>query len=116
VAVVRVFGGIKLGTGGLARAYGGVARAALDAAPRRTVRRGRRWQLVFPYDQQKTLRQVLAGHEGHTEQEDYGATVAWTVWLPRSRGEAFVAAVREATAGRVVPGPAPDAGSPDRTR
>lgn len=32
VAVVRYYGGINLGTGGLARAYGGTARQALDAA------------------------------------------------------------------------------------
>jgi uncharacterized YigZ family protein len=32
VAVVRYYGGINLGTGGLARAYGSAARQALDAA------------------------------------------------------------------------------------
>ena len=32
VAVVRYYGGINLGTGGLARAYGGTAKMALDAA------------------------------------------------------------------------------------
>jgi len=32
VAVVRYYGGINLGTGGLVRAYGGTARLALDAA------------------------------------------------------------------------------------
>jgi uncharacterized YigZ family protein len=34
VLVVRWFGGVKLGTGGLVRAYGGIAAEALDAAGR----------------------------------------------------------------------------------
>ena len=32
VGVIRYYGGINLGTGGLARAYGGTAKVALDAA------------------------------------------------------------------------------------
>jgi putative IMPACT (imprinted ancient) family translation regulator len=38
VAVVRYFGGTKLGACGLARAYGGVAAEALRRAPKRTER------------------------------------------------------------------------------
>lgn len=34
VGVIRYYGGINLGTGGLARAYGGTAKMALDAAQR----------------------------------------------------------------------------------
>ena len=32
VGVIRYYGGVNLGTGGLARAYGGTAKMALDAA------------------------------------------------------------------------------------
>ncbi len=103
VAVVRYFGGIKLGTGGLGRAYGSTAAAALAAAPRREVHLGRHWRLVFPYDQQKTVAHLLAAHAGRPVREDYAADVIWTVWLPRAAGDDFAAAVREATAGRVVP-------------
>lgn len=44
VAVVRYYGGINLGTGGLARAYGGTAKMALDAAK------------IVPFVEMKTLR------------------------------------------------------------
>ena len=37
VALDRHFGGVKLGTGGLVRAYGGAARLCLQQAPRRIV-------------------------------------------------------------------------------
>ena len=111
VAVVRYFGGVKLGTGGLARAYGSAAAEALSAAPRRVVHLGQRWRLVLPYDQQKTLRHLLTGHGGRVVQEDYAVEVTWTIWLPRAAGEGFAAAVREASAGRLAPTLLPDAAS-----
>lgn len=47
VAVVRYFGGVKLGTGGLARAYGGTAKQALDAA------------LIVPFVQMQQIKLVM---------------------------------------------------------
>jgi uncharacterized YigZ family protein len=101
VVVVRYFGGIKLGTGGLARAYGQAAATALVAAPLRTVLQGRRFVVAFPYALQKTLRHLLAAHDGKVLHEDYGATVQWTLWLPHSRWAAFQATLTETTAGAV---------------
>jgi len=101
VAVVRYFGGVKLGTGGLSRAYGGVAQAALAAAPRRTVRLGRRFTLAFDYAQQKTLQRLLTAHGGSTVDESYDTRVHWRIWLPHSTWTAFARAAAEATAGRV---------------
>jgi len=113
-AVVRYFGGVKLGTGGLTRAYGGVAAAALATAPARTVALG--WTLVveFTYDQQKTVQHLLAAHRGLVVAEHYAAAVRWEAWLPLASCDGFRDALREATAGRVgaeyrgtVPVPSP---------
>jgi uncharacterized YigZ family protein len=101
VMVARYFGGVKLGTGGLARAYGSTAAAAIAAAVPRTVLLGRRLEVVMDYGQQKTVRHLLEGVDGRIEDEDYGPRVTWLIWLPRARADGFAAAVRDASAGRV---------------
>ena len=101
VVVVRYFGGVKLGTGGLARAYGQAAAEALEAAPVHEVLEGRTFVVEFPYSRQKTLGHLLDRHAGKVLQEDYGAAVGWTIWLPHSRWQAFAAALTETTAGTV---------------
>lgn len=50
VVVVRYFGGVKLGTGGLARAYRGAARAAIDDAGVADVWPTRRLDVAIGYD------------------------------------------------------------------
>ncbi|RLB60330.1 MAG: YigZ family protein, partial [Deltaproteobacteria bacterium] len=101
VVVVRYFGGIKLGTGGLARAYGQAAGAALDLAPVHTVRLGREFRLEFPYTLQKTITHLLEQHGGEVVQETYGADVSWQIWLPNSRWQSLAAKLTEASAGKI---------------
>ncbi len=108
VVVVRYFGGIKLGTGGLARAYGQAAATALTAAETRTVKMGRSFRVMFPYALQKTFGHLLRQHGGETVSEDYATNVQWTIWLPHSQWEAFAARLTEATAGSVDLAPSPD--------
>ncbi|MFQ5748645.1 MAG: IMPACT family protein [Planctomycetota bacterium] len=50
IVVVRYFGGVKLGTGGLARAYGTAATRALEAAGRRIEEERLGVWLALPYD------------------------------------------------------------------
>lgn len=107
--VVRWFGGIKLGTGGLSRAYAEATALALAAAPRREILLGQRFSLRFGYPLQKSLLRDLAGRGGRLVEEDYGVDVAWIVWLPHSAARAYGTAVTELSHGAVVPEPIADA-------
>ena len=104
VVVTRYFGGIKLGTGGLARAYGRAAREAVAATPR-----GERVAMVnlsitLDYHFHDTVRRLLEPNEARLEHTDYGAEVRFFVVIPVDRLEGFTAAVREATWGRAILG------------
>lgn len=101
VMVVRYFGGIKLGTGGLARAYGQTAADALSNGVIREVPLGREFALEFTYAQEKTVRRLLETWQGKPVAQEYGARVNWNIWLPHSAWRSFAAAVTEHTAGSV---------------
>ncbi len=101
VTVVRYFGGIKLGTGGLGRAYGGAADLVLDKAPQTEVLLGREFDLHFPYPRRKTVQHLLDQHRGRIISEEYGAEIDWQLWLPHSTWQGFLEALTEATAGEL---------------
>lgn len=103
VVVVRYFGGIKLGTGGLARAYGTAADLALAAAPRADLPLGRRFHLRFAYPLRRSLEHIVRLRGGHVTKEVYGVDIAWDIWLPHSGCAGFVETAHEATAGAVHP-------------
>ncbi|MEN8005663.1 MAG: YigZ family protein [Candidatus Krumholzibacteriota bacterium] len=102
VMVVRYFGGIKLGTGGLARAYGRAAAEALSRGTIREVPLGREFVLDFSYAQEKTVRRLLESWRGRPVAQDYGENVRWRIWLPHSAWRGFAGSLTEQTAGAVV--------------
>ncbi len=75
VTVTRYYGGTKLGTGGLIRAYGGVADEALRAAGRRRVVRRAPIQLSFDYDDTSPAMHVIS---------TFDATIADTLYDDRT--------------------------------
>ena len=98
--VTRYYGGTKLGTGGLVRAYSGCVQQALASLP--TVERVTYVPLAVTVDYAAVtaVQQLLAAHEAVVDAETYGAAAAYRVRVPESRVAAFRAAVLDATRGR----------------
>ncbi|MCA9727583.1 MAG: YigZ family protein [Candidatus Eisenbacteria bacterium] len=110
IVVTRYFGGTKLGTGGLVRAYGDAARSALEVAPPRTIWREAVLTLVFAYEDVGVVETFLAREAGvirHVERV-FEARPRFVVTVLQSAGERLRGVIVEASAGRVsVAGPEP---------
>ena len=99
--VTRYFGGTKLGCGGLVRAYGQAAADALDQAGRQTRYVHDDIRIAYPYDSTGVVMHLVERFEGRVEASDYTEETVQTIRLRRSRSEAFVRELVEASAGRV---------------
>jgi uncharacterized YigZ family protein len=103
VAVVtRWFGGIKLGAGGLVRAYGGAAAECLRLAPRQKLIAYREVELAYPFEDTGAVHAALAQHAGEKLAEDFAADGAkLRIRLPADRLAPLKAQLRDATRDRV---------------
>ena len=100
VVVTRYYGGTKLGTGGLMRAYGDAADAALDRASvvEKVVRVPVR--VRFAYDDTTPARQVLRRFDAPVEDSTYTDVTELTVGVRASEVDAFVDAFTNALSAR----------------
>ncbi|MDU6926730.1 IMPACT family protein [Franconibacter helveticus] len=87
--VVRYYGGIKLGTGGLVKAYGGGVQLALNQLV--TFRKVplTEYTLLCDYAQLAGIEALLKQHEGRISHSDYQANVALRIALPHTQVAAF---------------------------
>jgi uncharacterized YigZ family protein len=103
VVVTRWFGGTKLGKGGLARAYGEAARAAVHAATPRTVWRESIVVASCAWNDVGAVEAVLARHAGDVRrcERDFARGPRFAITVLRSRADGLRASLRDATGGRV---------------
>ncbi|MGW2638305.1 IMPACT family protein, partial [Streptomyces sp. NPDC001348] len=100
VAVVtRYYGGVKLGAGGLIRAYGGAVGEALDVLGTRTRRRFRLATVTVDHQRAGKVQNDLRATGRDVRDVHYGEAVTIEIGLPDTDVDAFRAWLADVTSG-----------------
>jgi uncharacterized YigZ family protein len=103
VAVVtRYYGGTKLGTGGLVRAYGGGVQVALATLPVRERIEYLSLTVTIEYARLTSLQQLCAEHEADILGQDFAEQVTVRLRVPDGNAGRFRAALLDATRGQAL--------------
>jgi len=102
VVVTRYFGGTKLGVGGLVRAYGGAAAAALDEAEVVAYRPQTQVRITVDYSDAEPVQRAIDDTGGKVIATSYEQAVGFTVMVAVSSINDLTDAVAGATAGRAL--------------
>ena len=101
VVVTRYFGGTKLGTGGLVRAYSEAVRMVVEAVPRAEKVLTHTVMAVLPYRLLERARLLVAAHHGQVLDEEFAAEVTLSARFAVEHLDAFQSALRELSNGNV---------------
>ncbi|EJE49880.1 hypothetical protein PMI14_05450 [Acidovorax sp. CF316] len=99
--VVRYFGGVKLGAGGLVRAYTDTIAQALLTAPKIVLQRMATRQCMVPYALEGLLRREIEAAGAELVDVQHGTLVTLQLRLPQAQAEAFVQRINDQGQGRV---------------
>lgn len=99
--VVRYFGGVKLGAGGLVRAYTDAVAQALLQAEKVAIQRMQILQCTAPYSLEGLVRRMADAAGAELLEVDHGSLVSFKLQLPESDAAEFVSALNENGQGRI---------------
>lgn len=103
IVVTRYFGGTKLGTGGLVRAYSDAARTGLSTLKTEAKVARALLGIETSYSMYELIKLLVHKHEGEVTDETFAGDVTIIAQFPLDQIEPFSRALSELTAGRVQP-------------
>lgn len=101
VVVTRYFGGTKLGTGGLVRAYSDAVREVLAVLPRAERVPTHTVMMAVPYSHFERVRLAIATHHGQILNEEFAADVMVTARFGVEQFPGFQATLQELSHGQL---------------
>lgn len=102
VVVVRYFGGTKLGTGGLVKAYQQAAKAVLADLPLATQVKACEIECQLSYSDYQKIARLVESYEGKELRVTFAELVTLQLQLPQSELANFERSVRDMTRGSAV--------------
>lgn len=103
VVVTRYFGGTKLGTGGLVRAYGDAVREVLKGVKLATLLPTTTLMFVLPYRLYDQVLRLLEAHHGQVLDTEFLEEITVTVRFKDEEMESFSSQLGNLSAGQVLP-------------
>ena len=100
--VARYFGGTKLGTGGLARAYADAAKLAVEAAEIKTVYHMKELRLTYSFDDMSGVERMIVKYDAEKLESVYSDDVEMRIAIRQSLVEEFSKELVESLLGRVT--------------
>ncbi len=99
--VTRYFGGTKLGTGGLVRAYSGSVKNALAGLCVKAKRDALSLTVILDYSKITAVKQMIASFDSEITEEKYEADASFKIELPRDDEDRFIRAITDVTGGEI---------------
>jgi uncharacterized YigZ family protein len=101
VVITRYFGGTKLGTGGLVRAYGDAVKEVLETLPLAEKVSTHTVLMAVPYNLFEQVKLLIEVHNGRVLDEEFAADVTITAQFTVEQFDPFQDALRELSHGRL---------------
>ena len=101
VVVTRYFGGTKLGTGGLVRAYGDAVKAVLEKLPLAEKVPTHTVMMAVPYNLFEQIKLLIEAQNGRVLDKEFAADITITAQFTVEQFDDFQNALRELSHGRL---------------